>query len=275
MRDVLAQDRDTKRKVEAVNNQWANRIIEQGEASPAALVANPRNWRVHPDNQKAAMRDVLNEVGWVTSVIVNRASGFIVDGHLRAAIAAERGELTIPVQYVDLTDDEEALILATFDPLSALATRDNELLAELLAYIDTDTDAIAELMALTHPLPEIKEKPEYVQEIRSPIYEPSGPKPPVAALYDTGRTAALVAEIDAADIPEDVRLFLRAAAQRHTVLNFDKIANFYAQSSAEVQALMEASALVIIDYKQAIERGYLVLNDSIMEAFDDDYPGAR
>ncbi len=71
-----------------------------------------------------------------------------------------------------------------------------------------------------------------------------------------------------------MRAFLDAAARRHTVLWFDRIADFYASASPELQRLMERSALVIVDANAAIESGFLRLHDEILEAFREDYPGA-
>jgi hypothetical protein len=42
---------------------------------------------------------VIGKVGRVQDVVVNRRTGRMVDGHLRAALAQERGELLIPVLY--------------------------------------------------------------------------------------------------------------------------------------------------------------------------------
>src|SRR2546428_571103 len=66
---------------------WANRIVGHGEESPADLVANERNWRTHPQAQQDALAGVLDEVGFVQSVIVNQATGRLVDGHLRLGVA--------------------------------------------------------------------------------------------------------------------------------------------------------------------------------------------
>ena len=63
---------------------------------------------------------------------MNQTTGFVVDGHARVAMAISRGE-RVPVVYVELTEEEEALILATLDPLSAMAGTDKELLAGLIA----------------------------------------------------------------------------------------------------------------------------------------------
>ena len=51
--------------------------------------------------------------GWVAEVLVNRTTGNVVDGHLRIELALTRQERTVPVTYVELTQAEEALVLAT------------------------------------------------------------------------------------------------------------------------------------------------------------------
>ena len=67
----------------ATTAPWRDRIVGQGEESPAALVANPKNWRTHPKVQQDALSGVLDQVGWVQQVLVNRLTGRLVDGHLR------------------------------------------------------------------------------------------------------------------------------------------------------------------------------------------------
>jgi hypothetical protein len=71
---------------------WRNRIVGNGEEVPDQLFANPHNWRIHPDAQQKALTGALDQVGWVQQVIVNRRSGFVVDGHLRVSLAIERWE---------------------------------------------------------------------------------------------------------------------------------------------------------------------------------------
>lgn len=113
-------------------NSWQNRITGQGEEPPEQLLANPLNWRVHPQFQQQALGAVLDEVGWVSRVIVNQTTGHVVDGHLRVALAISRGERAVPVSYVTLSPDEERLVLATLDPLSSLALADADLLKGLV-----------------------------------------------------------------------------------------------------------------------------------------------
>ena len=70
----------------------------------------------------------------------------MVDGHARVALAIKAGE-KVPVVYVELDEREEAVILATLDPLSAMAERDEKLLAELLGDVVVGDDALARLVA--------------------------------------------------------------------------------------------------------------------------------
>ena len=126
--------------------KWRNRIVGHGEEDPEQLLANPKNWRIHPKNQQDALLGVLNEVGWVQDVIINKRTGFVVDGHARVALAISAGE-RVPVVYVDLSEKEEALILATFDPLNSMAVTDEDLLAGLVGELEVSDGAVKALLA--------------------------------------------------------------------------------------------------------------------------------
>jgi 16S rRNA G966 N2-methylase RsmD len=126
---------------------WHNRITGYGTEAPDQLVANPRNWRVHPTNQQAALKGSLTELGWIQNVIVNQRTGFVLDGHARVALALRHNQPDIPVTYVDLSEADEALALATLDPISAMAGADKDQLEALLADITTQDEALLDLVA--------------------------------------------------------------------------------------------------------------------------------
>ena len=153
---------------------WRNRIVGQGEESPAALVANPKNWRTHPKAQQDALAGVLDQVGWVQQVLVNRVTGRLVDGHLRVELAARRGETSIPVTYLELSEQEEDLILATLDPLAALAETDGAKLAELLAGIEVDNAALEALLKDLAPRQSGRTDPDDVPEVPTQPYVKAG-----------------------------------------------------------------------------------------------------
>lgn len=126
---------------------WRNRITRTGDVSPSELLANPKNWRTHPEHQRKALEGVLDEVGFVQHVIVNERTGHMVDGHLRAAMAREAGQESIPVVYVDLSEAEEAEILATLDPIGALAGTDAEKLESVLHDVSSASAAVQEMLS--------------------------------------------------------------------------------------------------------------------------------
>lgn len=108
---------------------------------------------------------------------------------------------------------------------------------------------------------------KYTRKIETPVYEPKGEMPDVSELYDNKKCQELCERIMAAKIPTDVRVFLLAAAQRHVVFNYEKIAEYYAHASKKVQRLFEESALVIIDFDDAIGGGYVKLCESLIEQY--------
>lgn len=138
---------------------WGIRIVSTGKSRAIDLLAHPQNWRKHGRAQVRAMDEVLETIGFVQSVVVNKrtSAGWkpgergvetVIDGHLRVLRSLARGEDTeVPVCYVDLSPDEEKLVLATLDPIGAMAGRDDELLAGLVEDITglfegVDLDAI-------------------------------------------------------------------------------------------------------------------------------------
>ncbi len=123
-------------------SKWQDRIIGQGKENPEQLLANPQNWRIHPKHQQEALKGALEQIGWIQQVIVNQRTGHLVDGHLRVELSMREGEREVPVVYVDLSEDEEKLALATIDPLSAMAETDQGMLDRLVEGLEVDSDGL-------------------------------------------------------------------------------------------------------------------------------------
>jgi hypothetical protein len=116
-----------------------------------------------------------------------------------------------------------------------------------------------------------QEDSKYSLKIETPIYEPKNQKPHVMSLYDKLKTDRLINEINNSQVSDEDKKFLIEAAKRHTVFNYERIADYYANSSKEVQNLMEKSALVIIDFEKAIQLGYVRLCDEIKTQYLEEY----
>jgi hypothetical protein len=245
--------------------------VEQWEL--AKLTPYARNSRTHSDAQVAQLAASIKEWGWTTPVLVDEAGG-IIAGHGRVLAARQLGMTEVPVvmatgwsdakkrAYV-IADNKLALNAGWDDAMLALEMGEIKALGfdlSLTGFDDKEIKAFGADVAgdgAGADGPGQLEDGAYTGKIKAPIYEIKGEKPKVSDLFSNTKTAELVKEIDAADLPKEVAAFLRLAAERHTVFNFRHIAEFYAHSDARIQDLFERSALVIIDFDKAVENGFV------------------
>lgn len=123
-----------------------DRIKEFRRVKASELLPHPANWRVHSDEQKDAMRGLLAEVGIAGAVLAYETDDGLrlIDGHLRTETIAANAE--VPVLVLDVDHDEAKKILATFDPISAMATADTDMLRELLNQIETENSSVEAML---------------------------------------------------------------------------------------------------------------------------------
>ena len=127
-----------------------DRIKEFRRVDIAELADNGKNWRVHPAAQVDALRGVLAEIGIagaLTGYHSERNGGALtlIDGHARKSVTAEGG--VWPVLILDVTDAEADLLLATLDPLSAMAEADATALDALLRGVSSESEAVTAMLA--------------------------------------------------------------------------------------------------------------------------------
>jgi hypothetical protein len=104
----------------------------------------------------------------------------------------------------------------------------------------------------------------YTTKVKIPQYQPTGEFVSVRDLMDSSKAEALIEEIEGAEgLEKEEKDFLIEAAKRHIVFDYRKIAEYYAVASPKMQELMERSALVIIDYEDAIANGYVRLTERL------------
>jgi hypothetical protein len=124
-----------------------DRIKELRRVPASELIPNPKNWRTHPKEQQDALRGVLAEVGIADAVLARELPGgglMLIDGHMRA----DTDPTAIwPVLVLDVDEAEADKLLATFDPISAMAEANAEKLDALLREIDTGSEALQQMLA--------------------------------------------------------------------------------------------------------------------------------
>ena len=101
---------------------------------PESLVPHPANFRRHPDPQKDALEQSLDEHGWLSAPIWNKRTARLVDGHARVELARGK-EARIPVRVIDVPEEQERRILRAFDRIGAMALEDTAALEALIAEI--------------------------------------------------------------------------------------------------------------------------------------------
>jgi hypothetical protein len=128
-----------------MKNQLRNRIVAHVEVRAGDLVPHPLNFRRHPQHQRAALADSLQEVGFARSLLGYRLPDGriqLIDGHLRAEYDPDA---LVTVELVDVSEEEARKLLLTLDPLAALAETDARAAAELARVVETDSALLANL----------------------------------------------------------------------------------------------------------------------------------
>jgi DNA modification methylase len=123
-----------------------DRIKELRRVPASQLQPNPKNWRKHPEAQANALRGVLAEVGIASAVLARETPEgglMLIDGHLRTETLHNA---EIPVLVLDVTEEEADKILATFDPLGAMAESDADALRALLEDVETGSQELADML---------------------------------------------------------------------------------------------------------------------------------
>lgn len=212
----------------------------------------------------------ISAFGFKVPIVID-SNNVIVTGHTRAKAAKKLGLTTVPcIKADDLTDEQIKAFRLADNKVSEFSEWDDEkLLAELEALGDVDMSLYG------FDFPDDDEDDDdtddtYTSETNIPQYEIQGEKPDISELVDTEKTDELLQEIENSDLGYEEKQFLKQAAQRHLVFNYKKVAEYYAAASEEMQNLMEKSALVIIDYNDAIANGYTALSEKMKKLLEAD-----
>ena len=205
----------------------------------------------------------ISAFGFKVPIVVDR-DNVIVTGHTRLKAAKKLGLSTVPVILADdLTEEQIRAFRLADNKVGEFSQWDEE---KLMQELDALGGVDMSLYGFVFP-DDDEEGDEnddtYTDKTNIPQYEITGEVPDISELVDETKTNELLEEIENSDLPFDQKEFLRKAAQRHLVFNYKKVAEYYAAASPEVQELMEKSALVIIDYNDAIMNGFTTLTKKV------------
>ena len=234
------------------------------EITPYA--SNPRN----NDEAVGAVANSIKEFGWQQPIVVDKDM-IIIAGHTRYKAAKKLGVAEVPVVIADKLTPEQVKAYRLADNRSAeLADWDNDLLdKELKDILDIDmTDFGFDDGEITFADEDSERQFDdaYSQKTDSIEYKPQGEKPDLNQLLDTSKYDEIKSSINKLSLPDDVKHFLLLSATRFIKFDFAKIAEFYAQSSKQIQEQFEKQLLVIVDYNDALKNGLANFQKKVRDA---------
>ena len=216
------------------------------------VIPNPTNPRIIKDDKFKKLVKSIEEFPQMLELrpIVVDSNMVVLGGNMRLKACLAAGLKEVPI------------IVA--DQLTA-AQKGEFIIKDNVGFGEWDWDVLAnewdveKLVDWGMDIPIEQDDETYTTKVVSPIYQQTGEKPKTESLCLLGKYYALVDKIEASNIDDDKKLFLKLAATRHIKFDYRLIAEYYAHEETEMQELMEDNALVIIDYDKAIELGFVEL----------------
>lgn len=114
---------------------------------PDQLDEHPENWKTHPDTQVEGLSSVISQIGWAGALLFNERTGRLLDGHARKKLDPKLYvDGKAPVLVGSWTEADERLILATLDPLAAMAQTNEEDFQALLGKLEAEQEDLQGLL---------------------------------------------------------------------------------------------------------------------------------
>lgn len=240
------------------------------------LKLNPNNPRKN-DGAVDTVAKSIEKYGFKNPLIID-SNNIVWCGNTRLKASIKLGIKEVPCIVADDLTEEQIRELALIDNKSSeIAEWDYELLGDELADLelsDFDLDWFGSNEEASTEIKESVEENPYTMKVDVPHYEIKGECPPIDDLVNLEKQKELEKEIKNSSISEEQKEFLLKASQRHLAFDYSKIAEYYAHQDKEMQELMEKSALVIIDFGDAIKNGFVEIRKEIEEIYNqevDDY----
>ena len=219
---------------------------------------NPNNPRIIKDDKfKKLVQSIKDfpEMLNIRPIVVNQDM-IILGGNMRYKACKEAGLKEIPIIITDLSEDQQREFLIKDN------TSGGEWDWEVLAN-EWDSE---ELEAWGLDLPAIKDLNEQdLFDIEIPFYTPSEIQPEINELANLEKTKSLIKKIDLLEVDNELKEILKIRASFFTDFNFQKIADYFHKENKEVQEIFKDLGLVILAPKEAVERGFVELSESVFE----------
>jgi len=219
---------------------------------------NPNNPRIIKDDKFKKLVQSIKDFPEMLNIrpIVVNSDMVILGGNMRYKACKEAGLKEIPIIIADLTEDKQREFLIKDN------TSGGEWDWEVLAN-EWDSE---QLEAWGLDLPILKDLNEQdLFDIEIPFYTPSSIVPDINELANLDKTKLLIDKINLLEVENELKEVLKARASFFTDFNFQKIADYYSSQDEKIQEVFKDLGLVILAPKEALERGFVELSESVFE----------
>lgn len=241
-----------------------------------SLIEYALNNVTHSEKQVERLASSIKEFGFNVPLLVN-SENVLIAGHGRLMAAKKLGLATVPVIRLEhLSPAQEKAWRILDNKLARESDWDLgnlELELEFLKESDFDVEGWGldsfEKIAGEDRESLKAEDSKYTFKVQLPIYEPKETIPPkFSEMLDSSKSLELIDQIEKLEADNEIKDFLRMAAYRHLKFNYQNIAEFYCHAPANIQRLMEDSALIVLDVDDAIARGFVKLSHDLIQKIE-------
>lgn len=219
---------------------------------------NPNNPRLIKDDKfKKLVQSIKDfpEMLNIRPIVVNQDM-IILGGNMRYKACKEAGLKEIPIIITDLSEDKQREFLI----------KDNTSGGEWNWEVLANEWNSEELESWGLDLPITKDLNEQdLFDIEIPFYTPSAIVPDVNELANLDKTKLLIDKINLLEVENELKEVLKARASFFTDFNFQKIADYYSIQDEKIQDIFKDLGLIILAPKEALERGFVELSESVFE----------
>lgn len=126
-----------------------DRVRQVEWVAHGSVSEHPKNPRQHGERDLSVIKASVAEHGLYAPLVVQRSTGYVLVGNGRLAALRDLGWETVPVVYVDVTEEEAVRLLLRDNRSAELSAWDFEDLAELFRTLgETDEQVLAALEPL-------------------------------------------------------------------------------------------------------------------------------
>jgi len=220
---------------------------------------NPNNPRLIKDDKfKKLVQSIIDfpQMLEIRPIVVN-TDMIILGGNMRYKACKEAGIKEIPVIIADSLTEEQQKEFLIKDNVSG-GEWDWDILAN-----EWDVEQL-EAWGLDLPIEKDLNEQDLF-DIEIPFYTPSSIVPDINELANLDKTKSLINKINLLEIDDKLKEILKMRASFFTDFNFQKIADYYSSQDEKIKEVFKDLGLVILAPKEALERGFVELSESVFE----------